>query len=151
MGDLSRAVNRVGKWAGVGAVVLAVAVYVASFWWVAVVHDGIEDEVGVGRGSLWVDWGKGPDSSETWIGYVKPLANSGVPPTWWFRFVRWGEHGSYWVPLWFPALALGATTAWLWRHSKPGPGRCVKCGYSRAGLPAGAVCPECGTRSRQQS
>ncbi len=57
---------------------------------------------------------------------------------------------SYWfVPLWpLPLLSLLATAA-AWRADakylrRARDGACLKCGYDRAGLAAGVVCPECG-------
>jgi hypothetical protein len=50
------------------------------------------------------------------------------------------------IPLWIPiaicsAFALGIQVS---RHRKPSSLHCVMCGYSRAGLSANALCPECG-------
>jgi len=51
-----------------------------------------------------------------------------------------------WIPLWVPAV--GSGLVWLAgrRLSVPvgAEGECAECGYDRAGLAAGAVCPECG-------
>ena len=41
-------------------------------------------------------------------------------------------------------LALAVLSAWRLRRGRFGPGRCSRCGYSRAGLAASGVCPECG-------
>ncbi|HVU62889.1 MAG TPA: hypothetical protein VHC70_02840, partial [Phycisphaerales bacterium] len=61
-----------------------------------------------------------------------------------------------WVlPLWQPTVLAGAAVlALLWpelilllafrSRRRRRLGRCVKCGYDRAGLAAGAACPECG-------
>ncbi len=53
------------------------------------------------------------------------------------------------VPLWFPALLSLLATAAAWRFDakylrRVREGACSACGYDRAGLAAGAVCPECG-------
>ena len=60
--------------------------------------------------------------------------------------------GSYWafsVPLWIPAAGALIFTAIVWRLDTLARRRarlnlCPKCHYDRAGLAAGAVCPECG-------
>lgn len=41
-----------------------------------------------------------------------------------------------------PGAVVGV--AWWWRRRRGGRGGCEGCGYSREGLPEGAVCPECG-------
>jgi hypothetical protein len=54
------------------------------------------------------------------------------------------------IPLWVPFLAgaLPAEACWAFvairRRSLARADRCLGCGYDRAGLPSGAVCPECG-------
>lgn len=54
------------------------------------------------------------------------------------------------IALWLPlaAFALPALVLW-WPHvraiGRAKPGHCPRCGYDRAGLAAGAKCPECGT------
>jgi hypothetical protein len=52
------------------------------------------------------------------------------------------------IPFWALLISVAIPTAFLWRRDRRdrfGPGRCPKCGYSLAGLAAGAGCPECGT------
>jgi hypothetical protein len=55
------------------------------------------------------------------------------------------------VPFWLPAVfTLGASLA-AWRRDAAArrracAGACARCGYSRAGLDAGAACPECGSK-----
>jgi hypothetical protein len=53
------------------------------------------------------------------------------------------------LPVWWAALPATAIAAALWRHDIIATRRwrlhyCMKCGYERAGLAPGAVCPECG-------
>jgi hypothetical protein len=55
---------------------------------------------------------------------------------------------SVFIPLWVPVALAFATTAFLWwrvQRDGSGPRHCPKCGYSLAGLAAGAACPECGS------
>lgn len=49
------------------------------------------------------------------------------------------------VPIWMPWLLCLILTLWLWRKCRrAAPGLCARCGYSLAGLPGAAACPECG-------
>jgi hypothetical protein len=48
------------------------------------------------------------------------------------------------VPLWLIAIVGGAVAAWAWRRRQGRRAGFCRCGYSLAGLGAGAVCPECG-------
>lgn len=58
------------------------------------------------------------------------------------------SHHALALPLWLialPALVAAAYTQGLVVGTRRADrGRCGKCGYSRAGLAAGAACPECG-------
>jgi hypothetical protein len=61
---------------------------------------------------------------------------------WWLRILR----DQVFVPLWMisAVLAIPPGALAIRRRLAPRPGQCRKCGYSRAGLPTDAVCPECG-------
>jgi len=53
------------------------------------------------------------------------------------------------VPMWIPlGVLLGATSGAWWLDAaarrRARVGLCAACGYERAGLAPGAVCPECG-------
>jgi hypothetical protein len=78
-----------------------------------------------------------------------------APARWYWSFKSEELRGGVWtgftlqVPLWAPwcVLAAGSAAAWsvevLARRRARG-GLCPDCRYDRAGLPGGAVCPECG-------
>lgn len=77
----------------------------------------------------------------------------------WFARERWTYYAPYAttsnttcaVPLWCLCLLAGlATVAARW-WSCCAVGMCPECGYSLAGLHAGAPCPECGTQSRRRT
>ena len=73
--------------------------------------------------------------------------------------IRWTSGSRDWVlpyrPLWTGLLANTALYAAAWtplvllpgavaRWRRARQGRCMRCGYARAGLKADAACPECG-------
>ena len=72
------------------------------------------------------------------------------PGRWWIDVidVTPGRNPTYYVfvPIWMPlvALAVPSALAWWRRLRRFRPGQCRQCGYDRAGLGAGVVCPECG-------
>jgi len=51
------------------------------------------------------------------------------------------------VPFWLVAALGGVVAAWVWRRRQGRRAGSCPCGYSLAGLAAGAVCPECGAKS----
>ncbi len=71
-------------------------------------------------------------------------------PGCWFWF-DWNMDSSGWsikAPMWMPLVLMACLLPIIWRHdrrvSRREQGRCEHCGYSRHGLSATAVCPECG-------
>lgn len=83
-----------------------------------------------------------------------------LAPTRWYNDLRWvpsvrgadGPHGFEFgvtIPLWVLTFLTLLLTAAAWRldilaRRRERVGLCVKCGYSRAGLPLDTPCPECG-------
>ena len=105
-------------------------------------------DLAVGKGTVSYCWA--PGMAEEPLHPFEWVDTHGIPFTWWFL---WRPHrGSLVaaVPLWAPlALAL-VPTALAWRldglaRCRVRLGHCPHCGYDRAGLAPGAVCPECGS------
>lgn len=56
------------------------------------------------------------------------------------------------IPFWILAVIAGSASFAAWRFEaaaqrRARAGACVRCGYSLAGLPVGAVCPECSAKT----
>lgn len=71
------------------------------------------------------------------------------PTEWWFVVVNTPTRKVVQVPLWSVLLIALACSAIAWwpkcvALSRRLGGRCICCGYSRAGLAPEATCPECG-------
>jgi len=144
------------KWGGALAVVLLVAVCVASakwHWsWKVASNCGVSIDASC-LGVFCYDTGifpqdslsvipifyDGGDSSPTWRGTFQraSYASGGVGVT---RTI---------IPLWPFSLLTLIVTGFAWRadliaRRRAMVGSCLKCGYSRVGLAPDAVCPECG-------
>jgi hypothetical protein len=67
----------------------------------------------------------------------------------WRRYWN-GRYYRFTIPFWLPTVVCGVPGLLLarreWRnYRRHGADQCQACGYSRAGLAAGAACPECGS------
>ena len=147
------------KWGRVGCTLASLVVFGAwiGSWWVAVYWvNGRPSHlmnVELGRGVLAVEWYV-PDPARL---HYKSTPNrfeaEWLPPEYRYQ-AHWLPFRSHntravrtEVPLWMPLVALLVPTAWLWRgeiRRRVPPLTCGGCGYDRRGLPADAVCPECG-------
>lgn len=80
--------------------------------------------------------------------YMFPRSTTAM--VWWPSFERpWKGAKMCQVPLWIPAVVclaavVGCVRADRRRAARWRMGRCLKCGYSREGIPADVPCPECG-------
>lgn len=79
-------------------------------------------------------------------------AQMSQPNFWWVSTGGDAFEWWVWVPLWMPLVVSLGVTAAAWRlevlaRRRARVGKCASCGYDRAGLKAGAVCPECGAES----
>jgi len=85
-----------------------------------------------------------------WVEWFKGRGSYTAGPGW--GAGTWGTAYDVYVPLWMPlAVCAGfAVLMWRVRVRLGGLGECRACGYDRAGLAAGAVCPECGAGDSTQ-
>ena len=140
-------IRKTVKWGGVVVCVLLALVWVGSGWWC------LELESPAG-GGLFVQGGRfavltplfATGAKGEWVCWFEPLP---VPFHWWFSVGTWNLGWDVAVPLWVPVAAVLVATVIAWRLDGTGRrrarmGACLKCGYGRAGLASGAVCPECG-------
>jgi len=150
------AIRKTIKWGGAFAVVLLVAVWVASGWWWVSVGRGRPWLVWVTQGRLVLDRYKaiGPSDSFTPLSFRGGSREPESGPYLLWSFV-WGETATSFgitrscIPLWFPTLLVAIPTALAWRADRRAwrwerIGLCPACGYDRRGLAPAAVCPECG-------
>jgi hypothetical protein len=160
-----RQIRKVAKWLGAALCVLVVLAWVSSRWvefvflpWiggarlqvafvVGTVQVGVEqpEPTGTMTGTLATEFDRWPVWSFV---VIEPEDRHWF---WWFEedsVDGWGWSGVFVaIPLWVVWVAIGVPTALLWhrdRRYRFGPGHCPNCGYSLAGLAAGAACPECG-------
>lgn len=144
---LRTALRKTAKWGGVGATVVLVVVWVASAWWAGLwgIQSGLH--VRVEEGCVYVIQGE-PLPGIPILGRGALLTHHRWPLLWWFASGGSQTYSYTQVPLWAPALLTLAFTVFAWRRDASirrlqTRGFCP-CGYDRAGLAAGAVCPECG-------
>jgi ssDNA-binding Zn-finger/Zn-ribbon topoisomerase 1 len=132
------------KWGGVAVTVLLVVVWIGSgwcevgfhstAWWIMLQH-----------GSLYLERDPTQGWNTAWYAYRD------VGP--WDASARsWASLRDHWqclIGLWIPSLCAALVTAIAWRldtlaRRRERINHCPKCNYDRAGIAAGAVCPECG-------
>jgi hypothetical protein len=145
----------VTRWAGTAACLLVLLAWFSSGVWPPMVNLKHAPRLWLTNGWLVVLGAdistRMPDDFGLWDNSVV----QGSEWTWYFRYrtLRMPSPGcptTYCLPLWVPLAVLAVPTSWLWcRRLWPRftPGHCPKCGYSLAGLAAGAACPECGSGS----
>jgi hypothetical protein len=158
---------RVVKWAAGAMAVLTLAA-----WWASVRYqvecefdDGLSrlDNHPAMKGILGITVTAGAVVLELWRGAFPWALGIETRPTptrgwhfkcesrpsstiWMVRVPSDTVRGFYSIPLWIPLLLASGSTLFAWRRDRRGAraGCCARCGYSLAGLPPVAVCPECG-------
>ena len=144
---VKRAVRKTVKWGGAGLTVLLVVVWIGSAWWYVSLEQYGRGGVVAGGGRVVV---KTPLPAK-YIGDIEvECVRADLDFFWWF-YTGAGRSCAFMVsiPLWAPMLIFLLPTAFAWRADakymrRARVGLCAACGYDRAGLAAGAVCPECG-------
>jgi hypothetical protein len=153
------------RWGLTAVAVLLVGVIGASYYRAVRRVWSVGSPSTVAEGGLAVEaglfiWGSDGPTAVLWFAPDGAQASWRVAPaqnivggfgSWWPPHPR-TMSGPGWtvgvVPLWPWALASGAGAFWLWRghvvRRRRERAGCCACGYSRAGLSAGAACPECG-------
>ena len=144
---LKRRVRKTIKWGGAGLTVLLVVVWIGSGWRAVSWFWPDSGVVGLQAGCLTyhnvAGGGKAGDYLNFWF---RP---ENKPFKWGFSRGTRYVADAFAIPLWFPALLSLLATAAAWRADakylrRVREGACPGCGYDRAGLAVGAVCPECG-------
>jgi hypothetical protein len=141
------------KWTGVVLTALLMCVWVLSMRW-GIVYSTRTDRtrifgVGIVRGSSSFDCQEGPLTRPTDHGYWVWGGHAPWNPIIWWPCKRnpfsLPVGGTFYCPLWIPALAVALVTASVVHRHRTRPGHCQQCGYNLRGNVSG-ICPECGVR-----
>ena len=140
------------KWGGTVATLVLLVVWIGSGWWCGQWITPAGGVMLLTRGHL---SGVGYIVPPIWTDYCGDFTLHRTPFQWhwWAGLQVQGE--PLIVPLWLPALLSLLATAAAWRADakylrRAREGACPARGYDRAGLAAGAVCPECGAAAGVQ-
>ncbi len=145
---LKRAFRKTVKWGGVAVTPALLVLWILSGWWAAEWRFPNYDRISVGCGTAQVNLEK-PKEQYTILSGLMWYDIRRYRLDWWFHWHRDTVLIELGVPLWLPALLSLLATAAAWRADakylrRVREGACPACGYDRAGLAAGSVCPECG-------
>jgi hypothetical protein len=137
------------------ALVATLALFVTNrFRWFLLAHTTATEfrNLTVSNGAVWYGWALVPGSPESvgWSavahGRMDPNDSNFDPLQWRPRLRSKPKNFVVIIPLWMIALPSAAVAAWTIPSLRRRPGHCA-CGYTRAGIPAQAPCPECGGAS----
>ncbi|CAG0989038.1 hypothetical protein PHYC_02185 [Phycisphaerales bacterium] len=134
------------RWAFTAAAVLIIPCWLLSLFWTAAFGFPPIGLVGLYRGTLAVEI----PPTWAWPGVPVVWQRESDEAIWWFLWeVDSSGFRDFGVPFWMFEVTLLAVAVPLWRahirsRRNANPNICRKCGYSRAGLPPGTSCPECG-------
>ena len=127
--------------------VLLLVVWIGNGWWNAEFLFGGHFGIMVNRGA--VEWVRFPPNAPPLATRLRLDVAAAIDLTPWIETSRFGKGWDVTMPLWPASLLSLLATAAAWRGDakylrRVREGACPACGYDRAGLAAGAVCPECG-------
>lgn len=147
-------ISKTMKWGGAAVTVLLLAAWIISGFasWDVVLGD-MTARIGIGSGQISIDYSPyDNDFGMDWRGFHAFEHFWFIPP-WVQRHdsgVQWGAF----LPLWAMFAASLLATLAAWRQDaiarRVRMGQCLKCGYDRAGLAPGGVCPECGAAAGER-
>jgi hypothetical protein len=142
------------KWGGLVVTVLLVGVWIGSGWWGVLWESPTRDHwFAIRDGCVFL--GMRDSNPSPFPGWEWGPSES--PGTFDWRMdwddIDWDAirrpHLWFKIPLWLPAAVMLSSTGCAWLMDSRARRRtrlniCPKCRYDRAGLAAGAACPECG-------
>ncbi|HVU63861.1 MAG TPA: hypothetical protein VHC70_07785 [Phycisphaerales bacterium] len=138
------------KWGGAAVTLVLVVVWIGSGWWTLTWLEPPSIKIQIRVGSIYVCHYPSGGLEDLPRGFLTPIRELGfrmafLPAS---RRMPRGVHEAL-CPLWIlPAgTALATAAAWVFDSRARRRARlnlCPKCTYDRAGLAAGAKCPECG-------
>jgi hypothetical protein len=135
------------------AMVAALALLVTNrFRWFLLAHTTATEfrNLTVSDGAVWYVWAlvlASPESmgwSSVALGRMDPNDSNFDLLQWRPRLRSKPKHFVVIIPLWMIALPSAAVATWTILRLRRRAGHCV-CGYTLAGLPVQAPCPECGS------
>ncbi len=137
------------KWTAAAVTLLLLMVWISTRWWRLEWSGHDNQSVGLQNGRLAIILLSPPDGATPDITPGFTLTRKSEFLFWHFDALKSRGDVAYFVPLWCPTLLALLLTALAWRpdliaHHRARKGLCPSCGYNRAGLAPGAVCPECG-------
>jgi len=144
---IATAIRTSVKWGGAALAIVLLVVWIGSGWWFV-------SSPRIGRHVLAVTDGSLMDYhflNSVTGGFARFVMDSARGPfRWWFEYVELPNAAVCIIPLWAPLRFTLIVTGFAWRadliaRRRAMLGKCPNCGYARAGLAAGALCPQCGT------
>lgn len=151
-GNTRKKFRKAIKWGGAAATVLLVVVWVGSAWCALDWDDGANHCWWIAQGSIGatrLDIPR-PPREPMWGSTFLSLRDRALYFKWWPSAYADTVASIVSIPIWLFIVPLSVAVAAAWRidaramqHLRTSS--CLGCNYPRHGLPAAAVCPECGS------